>query len=222
MLLRLLLTTTLALTAFAATAQTPVEPFQAGTHYFPIVPAQPVPGDGKIEVIEAFSFACGACAAFEPHVAKWLKTKPADVRFDLLPAQYNTTWEMFARGYYAAAALGLDKKGHQAVFDAVHVKRSVKTLDDLAKVYAQFGRSEADFLAAAKSFSVDAKLKRAKTVFPRYHIDGTPNVIVAGKYRVTGNSAGGQNRIFDVVDFLVAKERAAKLAPAPAAAPANG
>ena len=28
----------------------------------------------------------------------WLKTKPADVRFDLLPAQFNPTWEMFARG----------------------------------------------------------------------------------------------------------------------------
>ena len=220
MLLRLLLTTTFALTAGAASAQTVIEPFQAGTHYFPINPPQVVPADGKVEVIEAFSFACGACAAFEPQVQKWLKTKPDYVRFDLLPAQFNPTWEMFARGYYASVALGLDRKAGPAVFDAVHVKHSVRTLEELAKVYAKFGRSEAEFLAAAKSFTVETKLKRAKTIFPRYQIDGTPNVIVAGKYRVTGKSAGGQGRVFEVVDFLVAKERAAMAAPAVVAVPA--
>ena len=41
---------------------------------------------------------------------------------------------------------------------------------------------------------------------PQWQIDGTPTVVVAGKYRVTGASAGGYDKVFDVVDFLVAKE----------------
>ena len=65
------------------------------------------------------------------------------------------------------------------------------------------------------------KVNRAKQMVPRYGVDGTPTVVVAGKYRVTGGSAGGLDKVFDVVNFLVAKEAAAKKA-APAAAPAQG
>ena len=210
MLLRLLLTTTLAVFAVSSSAQSTPERYQAGTHYFVLGTPQPAPADGKIEVVEAFSFACPACARFETHVQNWVRSMPAEARLELVPAQFNATWEMFARAYFAGVALGLDKQAHQAMFDAVHVQHSVKTLEDVAKVYARFGRSEAEFLAAAQSFAVNAKLARAKTLLPRYEIDGTPNVIVAGKYRVTDRSAGGQEKIFDVVNFLVAKEVAAR------------
>ena len=44
---------------------------------------------------------------------------------------------------------------------------------------------------------------------PKYGVDGTPSVVVAGKYRVTGQSAGGYDKVFDVVNFLVAREAAA-------------
>jgi thiol:disulfide interchange protein DsbA len=44
----------------------------------------------------------------------------------------------------------------------------------------------------------------------KYGVDGTPEFIVNGKYRVGPRSAGGYDKIFDVVDFLIAKERAAK------------
>ena len=54
------------------------------------------------------------------------------------------------------------------------------------------------------------KINRAKQIIPRYGVDGTPSVIVAGKYRVTGGSAGGMEKVFDVVNFLIAKEIAAK------------
>jgi protein dithiol oxidoreductase (disulfide-forming) len=54
-------------------------------------------------------------------------------------------------------------------------------------------------------------------MIPRYQIEGTPTLIVAGKYRVTTKSAGGHGFMFDVVDFLVAKETAARAAAAPAA-----
>lgn len=196
-----------------AMAQSGVERFQAGTHYFPILPAQPTASGDKIEVIEIFSYACGACAAFEPTAKGWRDRKPADVQFTLLPMQYNPTWAMFARGYYAAQALGVAERVHQALFDAVHVKRSVKTLADVAKVYAQYGTTEPKFMAAAKSFGVEMKLNRAKQIAPRYQVEGTPTLIVAGKYRVTTASAGSYAGMFDVVDFLIAKERAARVAP---------
>jgi thiol:disulfide interchange protein DsbA len=41
-----------------------------------------------------------------------------------------------------------------------------------------------------------------------YGIDGVPSVIVNGKYRTTATMAGIQGAILEVVNFLIAKERA--------------
>ncbi|HWT15714.1 MAG TPA: thiol:disulfide interchange protein DsbA/DsbL [Patescibacteria group bacterium] len=223
MLFRLLILAALAVVPFVTLAQGQVERFQSGTHYFPIDPPQPGWVGDRIEVVEAFSYACAACAAFEPHAREWRKRQPANVQFTLLPVQFNATWEMFARGYYAAEALGIAEKAHQAVFDGVHVKRDLRTLDDLAKVYAQFGKTAAQFLAATKSFGVEAKVKRAKLMAPRYQVEGTPMLVVAGKYRITTKSAGSYAQMFDVADFLIAREAAARQsAPSAAAAGAGG
>lgn len=228
MLMRLLLSATLATFAFAAGAQISPERFQAGTHYFPITPAQPTTAAaGKVEVIEVFSYACIHCAHFNPLVEKWRKAIPANVSFSYLPAVFGRAdWEVFARAYFAAEALGIADKAHQDVFDGIWVRKNVKTLEDVAKVYAKYGKTEKQFTAAAKSFAMQAKINRSKQQVPRYQVDGTPAVVVAGKYRVTGASAGGLDKVFDVVNFLVAKEAASKAtAPAPAvpaAKPAKG
>ena len=42
-----------------------------------------------------------------------------------------------------------------------------------------------------------------------YGITGVPTMIVNGKYRIDGQSAGGNSEMLKVVDFLVAKELAA-------------
>lgn len=219
---RLLAAATLALVSMTACAQVAIERFQAGTHYFPVEPAQPTASGDKVEVIEVFSFACIHCAHFEPEVAKWKKKMPANAAFSYLPAVFNAQWETFARAYYAGEVLGIAEKAHQDVFDGVHVRRDVRNLEDVAKIYAKHGKTEQQFFDATKSFAVEMKLNRAKQMVPRYQVDGTPTVIVAGKYRITGTSAGGQDKVFDVVDFLVAKEAAAKKGAAPAAAAAKG
>lgn len=216
MLTRLLAAAALALVSVTACAQTGVEPYQAGTHYLPIDPPQPTASGDKVEVIEVFSFACIHCAHFEPMVKNWKAKQPAEAAFSYLPAVFNPSWEVFARAYYAGEVLGIADKAHQDMFDGIHVRRDVRNLEDIAKIYAKYGKTEQQFMDATKSFAVEMKINRAKQMVPRYQVDGTPSVIVAGKYRVTGESAGGQDKIFDVVNFLIAKEAAAKKATAPA------
>lgn len=216
MLTRLLAAAAFALVSVTACAQTAVEPYQAGTHYFPIDPPQPTAAGDKIEVVEVFSFACIHCAHFEPMVKSWKEKQPAEAAFSYLPAVFNPSWEVFARAYYAGEVLGIADKAHQDLFDGIHVRRDVRNLEDIAKVYAKYGKTEQQFMDATQSFAVEMKINRAKQMVPRYQVDGTPTVIVAGKYRVTGQSAGGQDKIFNVVNFLVAKEAAAKKAAAPA------
>ena len=63
-------------------------------------------------------------------------------------------------------------------------------------------------MKTATSFAVETKVNRANQMVKAYGVDGTPTMVVAGKYRVTGASAEGYDKVFDVVNFLVAKELA--------------
>ncbi len=189
-------------------AQNMVERFSAGQHYFPIVPAVPttLPA-GKVEVVEAFSYACIHCAHFNPSLETWKKTKPAAAQLVLLPVVFNPSWEALARAFYAAEALGALPKTHAKMFNAIFIeKKEFRTIEDIAKWYATQGVNEAKFLATAKSFGVNAKIKRSIDLVRRYQVDGTPSVVVAGKYRITGASAGDYESLWRIVDFLIAKE----------------
>ena len=56
----------------------------------------------------------------------------------------------------------------------------------------------------------NSQVKQADARARSYGIAGTPELIINGKYRITGRSAGGQAEMLKVADELIAKERAAK------------
>ena len=198
------------------------ETWEAGKHYFPVEPPQATTTGDKVEVLEVFSYACPACNSFAPFVAKMKASLPANAEMRYLPAAFRSDedWPVFQRAFFAADALGLVDKTHDAMFDAVWKEGSLKindpvthrivsplpTIDDVAKFYAKYGVSTADFVGTANSFAVNAKMKRADAQIKTYGVDSTPTIIVNGKYRITGVSAGGMDKIPALVSYLVAKE----------------
>ena len=58
-----------------------------------------------------------------------------------------------------------------------------------------------------KSFTVATKMKRAKQLTAAYKVDGVPRVVVNGKYFTAAELAGGSERVFPVVDQLIAMAR---------------
>lgn len=211
MLWRLMLVVVSLAFVSACQAQAPTEPFQSGTQYFPIDPpvATSAPA-GKVEVVEVFSYACIHCAHFQPLVDAWRAKQSKNVVFKYLPAAWNAQWEGFAKAYYAADSLGIVEKTHGPMFKALHEeKKNFASLDELAQWYAGYGVKPDAFLSAFNSMTTMAGVEHSKALVPQYGIDGTPTVVVAGKYRVTGQSAGSADKVFDVVDYLVAKELAA-------------
>jgi thiol:disulfide interchange protein DsbA len=201
-----------------------------GQNYFLIQPAQPTSvGPGKIEVTEVFSYACPACYRFYPIVDKLRAALPANAELTYVPASFNSAedWPMFQRAYYAAQALGVEKKVHDAMFDAVwktgelgvvdpgsnRIKSPAPSIQDAANWYAKAaGVSAAAFMQAATSFGVDTKTRQADQFSRMTQVDQTPTIIVNGKYRVTVGSAGSDEKVVDVVLFLVQQEGAAKSA----------
>ena len=99
---------------------------------------------------------------------------------------------------------------HDAVFTARHLDHSIKgdTPEDIADWYATQGVDRAKFLDAMNSFGVTAKVNRAKQFALRTAIDGTPTIIINGKYKVNVNAERGFKGMLATTDFLVAQERA--------------
>jgi thiol:disulfide interchange protein DsbA len=181
--------------------------YNEGQHYQRIDPLQPTDvAPGKVEVVEVFSYACVHCAHFEPFISAWKKEMPANAQFRALPAVFNASWEPSARAYYAAEALSALDKLHEPLFKAIHQdRRPLTTIEAIADFAAEQGIDREQFLAAAKSTSTDIKIKRAREQAQAYRIEGTPSLVVAGKYRVSAE-AGGFQGMLEVVNFLVSQE----------------
>ena len=134
-----------------------------------------------------------------------------------MPAIFSAQWEPYARAFYTAQSLGVLDQTHQALFDALHRDHlPMRTIDDLATFYAQHGVDRTRFLAESASFEVESKLTRAREIVTADGVDGTPTIVVNGKYRVTGASAGGYPQLIELVDWLVKKEHDAAKPAAPA------
>jgi thiol:disulfide interchange protein DsbA len=185
--------------------------WEAGKNYFLVDPPQPTATGDKVEVLEVFSYACVHCAHFQPYAEKLRAALPAYAEFDYMPAVFTPQWEPFARAFYTAQSLGVLKETHQALFDAIHRDHlPMRSIEDLATFYAKHGVDRAKFLAASGSFEVERKLARARDIVRADGIDGTPSIVVNGKYRATGASAGGYEQLIELVKWLVEKEHAAK------------
>lgn len=215
----------LALGAFAALpvfaqAAAPAEPandgalYQSGRDYFPIEPVQSTNSGDQIEVIEVFGYSCIHCAHLAPLLAAWKKELPADVKLDYMPAVFGGIWEVYGRAYYAAETMGVLAKTHDPLFEALHTEhRKIGSLDDLGAWYAEHGVDKAQFLATMESFTVNAKIAQAQQQVPRYGVDGTPSLIVNGKYRVVAPRGDGSfTKMLQITDWLIERERAAKKA----------
>jgi protein dithiol oxidoreductase (disulfide-forming) len=197
------------LAPFAASAQMKPGIPVAGKDYIVLSAPQPTWGTGGIEVAEVFSYSCIHCAEFQPMVNAWKKKQPADVRFVYVPAVFGGVWDNTARAFFAAEALGVQPRTHDALFKAFFIDRSVKngSIENLADVYATLGVDRKKMLDTMNGFTVSSKLNRARQFALRTGVNATPTLIVNGKYRVTAKSL--ENSLL-VADFLVQKERAAK------------
>lgn len=200
-----------------------------GTDYEVIADGRPFePETGKIEVAEVFNHVCPACAGFQPLISAWKATLPADVHFVYVPAQFGGPFDTYARAFYAAQALGAEEKAHEALYRAIHIDHSLKgesgrdAPQDIARFYQGYGVDPTQFVETMGSFAVEGKLAKAKKFAQDSGIQGTPTLIVAGKYRVTGPSNGTRADQVRIANQLIARERAAMGGAAPAAgAPAD-
>ena len=169
-------------------------------------PLQPL--DGKVEVVEVFAYWCGHCFSFEPSIEAWKKKLPADVRFTPVPLSGGPN-DTMARVYYAAETTGQIDKVHNTMFNAIHVERALPPNASAEEIQAYLGKKGVDsktFAQAMNSFAMSARLGQGFQFAQRSGVEGTPTLIVNGKYRILGKSHDEQ---LQIANGLIAQERAA-------------
>ena len=202
-----MLAATLMVTASLAQAAA----YEAGKHYTVLDHPVPVLADGKVHVEEAFWYGCPHCFHLESTLKPWKAKLPADVVFEGVPAMFGRAWVVHAQLYYVADVLGVLPKVHDAIFRAIHIdKQRLLDRDDQRDFLVEkAGIAAKDFDKAYESFTVKSRMKQGDQRIRAFKISGVPALIVQGKYVISASSAGGQEKMVDVADYLIEKERQA-------------
>ncbi|MAF16672.1 MAG: disulfide bond formation protein DsbA [Marinomonas sp.] len=164
----------------------------------------------KVEVVEIFWYGCPHCYSLDPITQAWKKTIADDVDFKYMPAVFGRNWLAHAKAFHVADILGVEEKLHADLFNAIHQDhKRMNSEDELAEFFTNYGVSEDEFRKQYNSFAVNSRLSQADAKIRAYGARGVPGLIVNGKYLVTAATAGGNNNIYSVVDYLIEQERQA-------------
>jgi protein dithiol oxidoreductase (disulfide-forming) len=184
----------------------------AGHDYVVLVVPQRQESNGKIEVLEFFSWGCPHCYEFYPKVSRWLSTLPKDVSFKRVPVDLgHPEWEALAKAYYALQSTGDVERLDSQIFEDIH-KNHVSLYDErsITAWVGKHGVDVAKFTAAFRSFGVNNSAGQAEQKAEDYGIPGVPALAIAGKYMV---EAGDHAKMLATSDQLIAMEQAASKKP---------
>ena len=180
---------------------------EAGKDYTVLQPTQPTSGT-KIEVLEFFFYGCSHCYNLHPKLIEWEKNMPKDVELTYVPTIFRDSMESMARTFYALETLGSLEPLHEPLYKAWNVE-NLQLFEEstIADFVANKGVDSAKFSAAFNSFSMQSKVTRAKQMTRSYRISGTPTLIVAGKYAISGLQPSDTIRVLKEVIDMVRKEQ---------------
>lgn len=177
-----------------------------------VIAQQPVETDGRIEVIDFFFYACPYCNELQPHLERWEKRKPADVVFRRVPVVRHDSWVPLAKAYYALEAMGAVARLHNAVYRGYHIEDLPMSQEKVIAEWAvKHGLDGEKFMAIYRSEETLQKVERARKMTRDYDIQGTPSVVVDGKFLTSSSMTPGVPQVIPVVDGLIRLAREQRL-----------
>lgn len=168
-----------------------------GTDYTLVNPPQQPTTQGKVEVIEFFSYGCPHCFHMSPLLADWKKALPANAVLVKVPVSLGRReWGQLVRAYYTLELTGDLERLDAKLFEAIHVKgQQLYDIDSLSAWAAQNGVDATKFRNGFTSEEVTKRAVRAEQLSREYKINGIPTITVAGKYRALGKDFPDMLRI---------------------------
>ena len=174
--------------------------------------ATPIVTSGEqVEVMEFFWYGCPHCESFEKPLHQWQKTMAADVRLVQSPAIWNDLMKLHAKVFFIVQNMPAGDKAHAALFQEVMGLREIRDIklqtQKMAEFLQRFGLSQTDFERQLASAEINQQLAQAIKLMSQSEIDGTPSIVVNGRYLVLNQSAKSFEQVLDIARFLVEKEK---------------
>lgn len=186
-------------------AQTPASKItlKRGDNYREIKP-QPVDDAGRIEVIDFFFYACPYCNELRSALESWRKAQGKDIVFRRVPAIRRDIWVPLARTFYTLEALDEVERLHDEVYKSYHnEKLHMSKPDVMADWAAKHGIDRQRWLEIYLSAETTRKVEEARKLTAAYDIEGTPSIVVDGRYLTSSGMTDDISLIIPVVQSLV-------------------
>lgn len=162
--------------------------------------------NNKISVTEFFSYGCPWCFRIESSLEQWKKQQEKSIVFSRVPVVFNSDWIYYAKAYYTAELLGLGQKFTPLLFKAIQTdKKTLTNNQDMIDFFVAEGVSK-DIAESAFSHSttVDMKVNEGNVTMARYHITAVPALVINNTYKTDLQMAKSEERLFKILDYLVA------------------
>ena len=194
---------TLAVAGFAGTA--PAQEVRARQNIeYRLIKPQPIETGDKIEVVDFFWYGCPHCNDFQPSLESWIKRKPADVVLRRVPAVFRDSWAPHARIYYTLEQLGEVERLHQKVYFSYHVEELPMSKSDVMERWAAAnGIDRERWRKSYSSPDVDARVENAMRLTEAYSLQGTPSVVVDGRYLTSSSMTSSYSEMVQILEELI-------------------
>ena len=164
------------------------------------IPQQPIETGDKIEVIDFFFYGCQYCNDLLPRLERWRRGMPADVVMRHIPVVRHDSWVPLAKTYFTLEAMGEVERLHPAVFHSYHVEDLYMSQEKVIVEWAgKQGLDREKFMAIYRSDETRQKVERARKQTMEYEIQGTPTLVVDGRFLTDGASA----KTIEILDRMV-------------------
>ncbi|WLI88284.1 thiol:disulfide interchange protein DsbA/DsbL [Massilia sp. R2A-15] len=174
---------------------------------------------GKVEVLEFFMYHCPYCHQLEPELAAWVKKQGNAISFRRVHVPYTGAADPEAHLFLTLEAMGKGEAMFPRIEHAVHVEHIRLAKDDaIIDWVGKNGIDRNQFLETWNSFGVMTAMKRLPRTISDYRLDGSPSLVVNGRYVTSPAQAGSRSvdqtveaankAVITVLDVLVAKAQA--------------
>lgn len=182
--------------------------FTEGKDYQVINNPQVQPNKGKIPVVtEFFSYGCPWCFKIDAPFNGWTAKMGKNIQIEHVPVVFKPDWELYAKAYYTAKTLAMADKLSPLLFKAIQVdKNPLTSKQSMIDFFIRNGvDKEISKSAFENSPSIDMRVQTGMTLMANYQINGVPAFVVNNKYKTDLQMAGGQERLFQILDYLIKK-----------------
>jgi thiol:disulfide interchange protein DsbA len=196
---------TVVLAALACLGDSVAQQPQPRLNYeYRLIPPRPSATGERIEVIEFFWYGCPYCNQLQPAIESWLQRKPADVELRRIPAIFRESWIPHARLFYTLEALGELGRLHQTVYRTHHVEHeNLNSAERSVEWAVRHGIDRAAWLATYNSSEVNQKVRQAEADTRLYAVQGTPSLVVDGRYLTSTGMTETVSGVIPILDELI-------------------